>query len=63
MAAVLVEETEPGGDQRVVGRAVPVPGVGAVSTVYNGEFELRGSLSNVTAVSTDHRLMVFSPFR
>jgi putative ABC transport system permease protein len=38
----------------VAGAASRVPGVGAVSTVYNGEFELRGSLSNVTAVSTDH---------
>jgi putative ABC transport system permease protein len=31
-----------------------VPGVAAASTVYNGEFELRGSLSTLTAVSTDH---------
>ena len=34
--------------------ASQVPGVAAVSTVYDGEFELRGSLSTVTAVSTDH---------
>jgi putative ABC transport system permease protein len=34
--------------------ASQVHGVAAVSTVYDGEFELRGSLSTVTAVSTDH---------
>ena len=31
-----------------------VPGVTAVSSVYQGEFEVRHSLSDVTAVSTDH---------
>ena len=34
--------------------AAKVPGVTAVSTVYQGAFELRGSVSNLTAVSTDH---------
>ena len=34
--------------------AATVPGVTAVSTVYQGAFEVRHSLSNVTAVSTDH---------
>ncbi len=34
--------------------AAKVPGVTAVSTVYTGEFELRHSLSTVTAVSVDH---------
>ena len=36
------------------GAAQRVPGVSAVSTVYTGEFEFRGSLSNLTAVSPDH---------
>jgi putative ABC transport system permease protein len=31
-----------------------VPGVSAVSTVYEGAFDFRHSLSNLTAVSTDH---------
>jgi putative ABC transport system permease protein len=31
-----------------------VPGVAAVSTVYSGQFELKGSLETLTAVSTDH---------
>jgi putative ABC transport system permease protein len=31
-----------------------LPGVTSVSTVYQGAFEIRGSLSNLTAVSTDH---------
>jgi hypothetical protein len=30
------------------------PGVTAVSTVYEGAFDFRHSLSNLTAVSTDH---------
>ena len=34
--------------------AAKVPGVTAVSTVYQGAFELRRSVSNLTAVSTDH---------
>ena len=34
--------------------AAKVPGVTAVSSVYEGEFEIRHSLSDVTAVSTDH---------
>jgi putative ABC transport system permease protein len=34
--------------------AARVPGVTAVSTVYSGEFEFRGSLPSLTAVSTDH---------
>jgi putative ABC transport system permease protein len=34
--------------------AARLPGVRSVSTVYSGEFELRGSLSTVTAVSTPH---------
>jgi putative ABC transport system permease protein len=33
--------------------AAKVPGVTAVSTVYQGAFELRRSVSNLTAVSTD----------
>ncbi len=34
--------------------AAKVPGVTAISTVYEGEFEFRHALSDVTAVSTDH---------
>ncbi|MGH9017260.1 MAG: ABC transporter permease, partial [Acidimicrobiales bacterium] len=34
--------------------AARIPGVTAVSSVYNGEFEFRGSLSGLTAVSIDH---------
>ncbi len=34
--------------------ASKVPGVAAVSTVYSGQFELRGSLSTLTAVSPTH---------
>jgi putative ABC transport system permease protein len=34
--------------------AAKVPGVTAVSTVYEGAFDFRHSLSNLTAVSTDH---------
>ena len=34
--------------------AAKVPGVTAVSTVYQGPFEIRGALSNLTAVSTNH---------
>jgi putative ABC transport system permease protein len=37
----------------VAGAAARVPGVTAVSTVYNGEFEFRHSLANLTAVSSD----------
>jgi putative ABC transport system permease protein len=32
--------------------AAAVPGVGAVSTVYSGQFELRGAVNSLTAVST-----------
>ena len=38
----------------VASDAADVPGVSATSTVYNGEFEVRGSLATLTAVSTDH---------
>ena len=31
-----------------------IPGVTAESTVYSGQFEFRGSVSGLTAVSTDH---------
>jgi putative ABC transport system permease protein len=31
-----------------------LPGVSSVSTVYQGQFEIRHSVSNLTAVSTDH---------
>jgi putative ABC transport system permease protein len=34
--------------------AARVPGVATVSTVYSGEFEFRGSVSGLTAVSPDH---------
>jgi putative ABC transport system permease protein len=34
--------------------AAKVPGVTAVSTVYQGAFEIRRALSNLTAVSTSH---------
>jgi len=34
--------------------AAGLPGVSSVSTVYQGAFEIRNSLSNLTAVSTDH---------
>jgi putative ABC transport system permease protein len=34
--------------------ASKVPGVNAVSTVYEGAFDVRHSLSNLAAVSTDH---------
>jgi putative ABC transport system permease protein len=34
--------------------AAKVPGVTAVSTVYQGAFEIRRAVSNLTAVSTDH---------
>ena len=34
--------------------AARVPGVNAVSTVYQGAFEIRRTLSNLTAVSTSH---------
>jgi putative ABC transport system permease protein len=34
--------------------AAKVPGVTAVSTVYQGPFEVRRAVSNLTAVSTDH---------
>ncbi len=34
--------------------AAKVPGVTALSTVYEGAFDFRRSLSNLTAVSTDH---------
>jgi putative ABC transport system permease protein len=34
--------------------AARVPGVTAVSTVYQGVFEVRRAVSNLTAVSTDH---------
>jgi putative ABC transport system permease protein len=39
--------------QSVTAVAARVPGVTAVSTVYQGAFDVRHSLSNVTAVSTD----------
>ncbi len=38
----------------VADAAAKVPGVSATSTVYNGEFEVRRSLTNLTAISTDH---------
>jgi putative ABC transport system permease protein len=38
----------------VAAAAARVPGVTAVSTVYNGTFEFRNSLKNLTAVSPDH---------
>jgi putative ABC transport system permease protein len=38
----------------VAAAAAHVPGVTAVSTVYNGTFEFRHSLKNLTAVSPDH---------
>ena len=38
----------------VADAAAKVPGVSATSTVYNGEFEVRHSLANLTAISTDH---------
>jgi putative ABC transport system permease protein len=42
-----------GGFSNSVGPAISrVPGVSAVSTVYSGEFEFRGSLSTLIAVST-----------
>jgi putative ABC transport system permease protein len=34
--------------------AAKVPGVTAVSTVYDGQFEFRGSVSSLTAVSANH---------
>jgi putative ABC transport system permease protein len=34
--------------------AAALPGVSSVSTVYQGAFEIRNSLANLTAVSTDH---------
>ncbi len=34
--------------------AAHIPGVTAVSTVYSGQFQFRGSLSSLTAVSTGH---------
>ena len=34
--------------------AAGLPGVSSVSIVYQGAFEIRNSLSNLTAVSTDH---------
>jgi putative ABC transport system permease protein len=42
-----------GGFSDAVGpTAAAVPGVGAVSTVYSGQFELRGAVDSLTAVST-----------
>ncbi len=38
----------------VATEAEKVPGVGAVSTVYSGQFEIRGSLTGLTAVAADH---------
>ncbi len=38
----------------VAAAAAHVPGVSATSTVYDGEFEVRGSLATLTAISTDH---------
>jgi putative ABC transport system permease protein len=38
----------------VASAAADVRGVSATSTVYNGEFEVRGSLATLTAISTDH---------
>jgi putative ABC transport system permease protein len=44
-----------GGFSNAVGPAAArIPGVSSVSSVYNGEFEFRGSLSGLTAVSTDN---------
>jgi putative ABC transport system permease protein len=34
--------------------AAAVPGVSAVSTVYNGEFEIQHSLASLAGISTDH---------
>ncbi len=34
--------------------AATVPGVDAVSTVYSGQFEIRGSVMGLTAVAADH---------
>ena len=45
----------PGGfSNSVAAVASHVPGVTAESTVYSGQFEFRGSVSGLTAVSTDH---------
>ncbi len=38
----------------VATEAEKVPGVGAVSTVYSGQFEIRGSPTGLTAVAADH---------
>jgi putative ABC transport system permease protein len=45
----------PGGfSNSVAPTAAKVPGVTAISTVYGGQFEVRGSLSSLTAVSSAH---------
>ena len=45
----------PGGfSNSVAPTAATVPGVTAVSTVYGGQFEVSGSLSSLTAVSSAH---------
>ncbi len=41
-----------GFSKAVAPTAAAVPGVGAVSTVYSGQFELRGDVDSLTAVST-----------
>ena len=38
----------------VATEAAKVPGVDAVSTVYSGQFEIRGSVLGLTAVAADH---------
>jgi putative ABC transport system permease protein len=51
-ADYIISSPGPGGfSTSVAAAAAHVPGVTAVSTVYNGQFELRGSLSSLTAVS------------
>jgi putative ABC transport system permease protein len=56
-ASYIITSSSEGGaggfSASVASDAAKVPGVSAVSTVYQGEFEIRHSLSNLTSVSTD----------